>query len=64
MDKDILEKKIIELIDLFNIKKKVGYRAAILKLAENDEDKDIKYFLGDVVALTMKFKEEEEKDGN
>lgn len=63
MKKEIAEKLIYSLIDKFQIKKKIAYRAIILKAIEEDKVNDMNKLLAGIALLTLKFKQEEE-DGN
>ena len=59
MNKEKLEAAIIKLIEHFEIKKQIGYRAMIMKKWDANKDKDMNKFLADLILITMKFKEEE-----
>lgn len=63
MNKEKLEATIIKLIEYFQIKKQVGYRAMIMKKWDENKDKDMNTFLADLILITMSFKEEE-SNGN
>lgn len=62
-DKEAIEKLIISLIEKFQIKKKIAYRATILKAIDEDKVNDMNELLAGIALLTLKFKQEEE-NGN
>lgn len=63
MKKESIEKLIYSLIEKFQIKKKLAYRAIILKAIEEDKVNDMNELLAGISLLTLKFKQEEE-NGN
>lgn len=63
MNKETIEKLINSLIEKFQIKKKLAYRAIILKAIEEDKVNDMNELLAGISLLTLKFKQEEE-NGN
>lgn len=59
MDKETIEKLIFDLSNNFEIKKKVAYRATILKMMDENKDNTINEHIAAIILITTKFKEEE-----
>lgn len=54
-----MEQIVVALIDRFDIKKKIGYRATIMKSYDLYKDKNMEDLLTELIMITAQYKKEE-----
>lgn len=58
IEEEALEKLINKLVDKFDIKKKIAYRASILKAIEDNKVNDMNELIAGISLLTLQFIED------